>query len=85
LLKFARKLNRTPGSIRKDDIGDLQAAGFSDRNIFDAVVLVAYFNFMNRIADGFGVEPEPEKEESFRRHLHAVIAAPRPDVAGRSD
>ncbi len=73
-MDFARKLNDTPGNVRKEDIDRLRLQGFSDENIFDAVVLVAYFNFMNRIADGFGVEPEPEKEASYKRHIDEVLS-----------
>ena len=54
------------------DIDLLRNTGFTDQNIFDVVVIVAYFNFMNRIADGLGVVPEPEKQESYERHLWEV-------------
>ena len=84
LLNFARKLNGAPGDIKKEDVDQLRDAGLTDENIFDAVVLVAYFNFMNRIADGLGVQPEPEKEESYQRHLREVIAAQGTQVASKS-
>ena len=80
LLQFARRLNHTPDKIQAKDIDGLRGLGFTDQNVFDAVVLVAYFNFMNRIADGFGVEPEPDKDESYRRHLREVVAVHRPKV-----
>lgn len=74
LLDFARKLNETPGDVRKPDLDILRSHGLSDENIFDVVVLVAYFNFMNRVADGFGVKPEPEKVASYKHHLEEVLA-----------
>ena len=74
MLNFARKLNDTPGEMSAADIEALRAA-FTDQNIFDTVLIVAYFNLMNRIADGFGVVPEPEKQESHERHLREVLAA----------
>ncbi len=74
LLSFARKLNHTPGEMCLEDIARLRAAGFTDQNTFDAVVLVAYFNFMNRIADGFGVQPEPEKVQSYESHLRELTS-----------
>lgn len=74
LLDFARKLNATPGEMASADIEVLRDVGLSDRNIFDAVVIVAFFNFMNRIADGFGVVPEAWKQESFERHMREVLA-----------
>ncbi len=36
----------------------LRTAGFDDRAIHDACAIVAYFAFVNRIADGLGVELE---------------------------
>ena len=74
LLNFARKLNNTPGEMGSEDVDRLRAAGFTDRNIFDVVVIVAYFNFMNRISDGFGVVPESWKVESYERHMREVVA-----------
>lgn len=78
LLQFARRLNDTPGEMSSADIESLRAAGFADQNIFDAVVIVAYFNFMNRIADGLGVVPEAEKQESYERHMQEVVNSHRP-------
>ena len=75
LLNFARKLNAKPEEVRSEDIELLRAASFTDRNIFDIVVIVAYFNFMNRIADGFGVVPESWKTESQERHTREILAA----------
>jgi alkylhydroperoxidase family enzyme len=36
----------------------LRDAGFDDRTIHDAYAIVAYFAFVNRIADGLGVDLE---------------------------
>jgi alkylhydroperoxidase family enzyme len=43
------------------DIGRLRAAGFDDRAIHDLCAIVAYFAFVNRIADGLGVELEDSR------------------------
>lgn len=40
------------------DIIGLQQSGFSDRAIHDAVQVIAYFSYINRIADALGVEAE---------------------------
>ncbi len=40
------------------DIATLQHAGFSDPAIHDAVQVIAYFSYINRIADALGVEAE---------------------------
>ena len=40
------------------DLDGLRGHGFSDRAIHDAVQVIAYFNYITRVADGLGVEPE---------------------------
>jgi hypothetical protein len=42
------------------DIDALRGQGLSDRAINDAVQVIAYFNYINRVADGLGVDLEPE-------------------------
>lgn len=41
-----------------DDVAALREAGLGDPGIHDAAAVVAYFNFVNRIADGLGVQLE---------------------------
>ena len=41
------------------EISVLQQGGFSDPAIHDAVQVIAYFSYINRIADALGVEAEP--------------------------
>lgn len=40
------------------DLEGLRAEGFEDRAIHDAVQVIAYFNYITRIAQALGVEPE---------------------------
>ena len=40
------------------DLDRLRAAGLDDRGIHDGVQVVAYFNYITRVADGLGVAPE---------------------------
>jgi uncharacterized peroxidase-related enzyme len=58
LLDFAVALTREPAGRDKADIDALRKAGWSDRAILDATLITAYFAFVNRIADGLGVELE---------------------------
>ena len=37
---------------------ELLAAGWDQRSINDAIQVVGYFNYINRIADGLGLPPE---------------------------
>ena len=38
----------------------LRTHGLDDDAISSAVQVVAYFNYVNRVADAIGIEPEPE-------------------------
>lgn len=59
LCDYAVKLTQTPNQITGGDVDRLRAVGLSDRAITDAVMVIAYFNFINRVADGLGVDLEP--------------------------
>lgn len=40
------------------DVARLREAGFDDRAIHDICAITAYYAFVNRVADGLGVELE---------------------------
>ena len=58
MLDYAVKLTRTPWEIQANDVGRLKDAGFDDRAIHDICAITAYYAFVNRIANGLGVEIE---------------------------
>lgn len=58
LCRYAVDLTRKPSASRIEDLAPLRAAGLDDRAIVDANQVVAYFNYVNRIAHGLGVELE---------------------------
>ncbi len=58
LCAYAEKLTQSPAGMEPADIERLRAAGLDDRAIHDATQVIAYFNYINRIADALGVEPE---------------------------
>jgi uncharacterized peroxidase-related enzyme len=60
LCLFAEKLTRTPAEMAEADADTLRACGFDDVAIHDAIQVVAYFNYINRVADAVHVELEPE-------------------------
>lgn len=66
ILRYAEKLTRDPGSSAEDDTLNLRDAGFSDRDILDITMIVGYFNFVNRIALGLGVEFSEEEIDGYR-------------------
>ncbi len=59
LVDYALKLTRAPGEMSAADVEALHRSGLSDAAIHDAAAVTAYFNFVNRIALGLGVELEP--------------------------
>lgn len=64
LCDYAAKLTRTPSEMSASDVQALRDAGFADAAILDAVEVISYFNYINRIADGLGVDPEDFMRES---------------------
>jgi alkylhydroperoxidase family enzyme len=58
LCAFATKLTRHQQEMRPGDLDTLRAHGLDDRAVHDAVQVIAYFNYITRIADGLGVEPK---------------------------
>lgn len=58
LCDFAVKLTNTPGDMTQADVDALREHGFDDRAIHDAAQVIGYFNYIARIADSLGVEPE---------------------------
>lgn len=57
---YAEKLTQTPAEMTQQDVEALREAGWNDREIHDGCQVIAYFNYINRIADGLGVDPEPD-------------------------
>ncbi len=66
LCAYALKLTTTPHAMRATDVDALREVGLSDRDVVDANQVVAYFNYVNRIADGLGVELEAEWPDAVR-------------------
>lgn len=60
-MDYAIKLTIQPGQVSEEDLGPLRDIGLSDRAIHDAAAITAYFNFVNRMASGLGVELEQER------------------------
>ena len=58
ILDYALKLTRTPDAMKAADVAVLREHGFDDRAIHDLCAVTAYFAFVNRMADGLGVELE---------------------------
>lgn len=66
MLSYARNLTVDASSTEEGDVVQLRELGFSDRAILEINLTVAYMNFVNRIAEGLGVELETSMR-SFTR------------------
>jgi uncharacterized peroxidase-related enzyme len=60
LCDYAIKLTATPAEVGREDADLLRSHGWSDVAIHDAIQVVSYFNYINRVAEGVGIEDEPE-------------------------
>lgn len=58
LCEFAEKLTVNQDHMSTVDLNILRDHGFEDRAIHDAAQVIAYFNYITRISDSLGVEPE---------------------------
>ena len=47
-----------PGEITQLDYKKLRKNNFDDKGISEIVQVISYFNYINRVADGLGLEPE---------------------------
>jgi uncharacterized peroxidase-related enzyme len=58
LCRHAELLTHDQHSVGQHSVDQLRTHGFDDRAIHDATQVIAYFNYITRVADGLGVEPE---------------------------
>ncbi len=65
LCQLAEDLTRRPGvDHQSKQIESLKALGLDDRAILDATLVIAYFNFVNRMVLGLGIELEKEGRDN---------------------
>jgi uncharacterized peroxidase-related enzyme len=80
LCDFAARLTLAPGDMTAADVQALRDHGFGDDAITIAVQVISYFNYINRIAEGLGVDDEswmtPPREVLDRRRGRGYAARP---------
>ena len=69
IVEYVEKLTTEPSEMTETDIQTLRKTGLSDDHILSVVMITAMFAFMNRLADGLGVEIENEKGTSVNSWL----------------
>ena len=60
MLDYSVKLTSHPEQMSGADVEELRRHGFDDAAIHDIAQVAALFNYYDRLADGLGVDPEPE-------------------------
>ncbi len=66
LCKLAKKLTLTPGQVEEADVESLKSHGLSDRAVLDSHLVISYFNFVNRMVMGLGVEIDVEEVGGYK-------------------
>ncbi|MGB5210228.1 MAG: peroxidase [Gammaproteobacteria bacterium] len=78
LLAYVDKLTESPARLAGGDAQAVFAAGWSEDALYDAIVVCATFNLMNRIVEGCGVVPAAEGHAASRERHQAVKSSDLP-------
>jgi uncharacterized peroxidase-related enzyme len=74
MLDFALKLTLRPFSVTREDVEALREAGYEDREVLSIVLTTCLINFMNRLADGLGIDVPPVYQKSVMTWLTGPAA-----------
>ncbi len=66
MLEYALKLTNHPEKMIEADVDKLRTAGLSDEAILHVNLIVSYFNFVNRIVSGLGVQLESKESRTYK-------------------
>jgi uncharacterized peroxidase-related enzyme len=66
MLEFAEKLTLHPGEMKEDDVNGLREIDFGDEAILSITLITNYFNFVNRVANGLGVDFSEEEIKGYK-------------------
>ncbi|MEX2529545.1 MAG: peroxidase-related enzyme [Gemmatimonadota bacterium] len=66
ITEYALQLTRAPTEVSEEDVARLREVGLSEAEILQANLVTSYFNFVNRVAEGLGVEPTEEESAGYR-------------------
>ena len=70
VFRYLHKLTLTPSRMIQRDADDVFAAGWTERDLQDAILVCCCYAFMNRLVDGHGLPADPRLYESRgRRHF----------------
>lgn len=66
VLDYSVELTRAPAAVGEAHVAAMRGAGLADEEILGVNLITSYFNFVNRIAEGLGVEVTPEEVAGYR-------------------
>jgi uncharacterized peroxidase-related enzyme len=66
IIDYVFKLTKNPSYVKKEDVDNLRNSGYSDNDILDINLIICYFNFVNRIALGLGVELSDDEIKGYK-------------------
>jgi uncharacterized peroxidase-related enzyme len=76
ILDYARVLTLTPTKALQRHADAVFAAGWTERDLHDAILTVCLFNFMNRLLEGHGVKGNPGLFAQRGQALHDTGYSP---------
>ncbi len=97
MLEFAESLTLDPGNTKAAYVEELKSVGWTDEDIVDIVHITCLFNYMDRVADGLGVELDPGrgwesmveklafKDDSSAMEFGKLALTPKPQAAVTGD
>ena len=74
MLDFAVRLTLEPSSVTRGHLDGLRDVGFEDTEVLAIVLTTCLVNFMNRLADGLGVDVPPSYHQSVLEWLNGPAA-----------
>ena len=66
LCEVAEKMSATPTKMVEEDWQALRNLGFDDAGLLEVGHIVGIFNYLTRLADGFGLQIDPGTEQATR-------------------
>lgn len=68
MLEYSELLTVQPGNVTREDVDRLREAGWRDEDVIDIVHIVGIFSYLVRMADGLGIDIEPD----WGAHVHEL-------------
>jgi uncharacterized peroxidase-related enzyme len=65
MLDYAESLTDSPDAVEEADLDRLREVGLEDDEILSLNLVASYFNFVNRIAEGLGVEFDDDEMQGY--------------------